>query len=157
MFKILLRAIIAGEQQKAEIKVIGSDKIHYAVYPDGETGFIVYLLNTDYNISSKVNIVFGKCIAELDIGSCEIALAYIADDIILIPLDINVVIKEMIWEGNELIIEILGSGDHTLKAFSHRNLIFIGLNEKTVNFKKEIGFTNIDLSLDECSKLKLYF
>lgn len=138
LFKILLRAIMAGEHQRADITVTGSDKVHYAVYPDGETGFIVYLLNTDYNLSNKVNVIYGKCIAELDIGSCEIALAYIAADIILVPLDNNVAIKEMSRVDSELNIEISGAGDHTLRVFSHQNPV-----------------TDINININGCSKIKL--
>lgn len=115
------------------------------------------MLNTDYNLSNKVNIVYGECIAELDIGSCEIALAYIAADIVIVPLDTNVAIQEMSWTDSELSIVISGTGDHTLKVFSEKNPVYIKLNEKSLNFKTGIGFTDIDLSMDGCNKLKLNF
>lgn len=147
LYKVLLRAIMAGEQYGADIKVISGDKVQYAVYPDGETGSIVYLLNTDYNLPQKVCIISGGCIAGLDIESCEIALAYIVkgnkkdlfegckdinvmenvkditEDIILVPLEANTDVREAKRAGSELTVEVAGEGEHTLNVFSPGNCV----------------------------------
>jgi hypothetical protein len=120
LFRFLVRAIIAGEQLNSDIRVIGNDKVHYAVYPDGE-GYIIYLLNTDYNVSNNVSILSGKCNAEIDIESCEIMVAYVTADMILVPLDNKLSVVNISRGKNGVFADIIGNGKHTLRIFSLDN------------------------------------
>ena len=100
--KVLLKAIISGEQQSTDIKVIGSDKIHYAVYDNSGCGcntgtdcsmdnhtvdcsvishnindYVVYLLNTDYNVPAIAKIEYRGKTTEVKIEPCGFEIAYI--------------------------------------------------------------------------------
>jgi hypothetical protein len=74
--KELLRVVSAGEQ--GEVRVLGSDRVRYAVYDlDGGEGQVVYLLNTDPDCSAPVRVwVEGRLSAEQVIAANEFVLAY---------------------------------------------------------------------------------
>lgn len=83
---LILKAILHGEQQNMDISVIASDKIHYAVYTNanevdkvrhGEGKYIIYLLNTDYNVPAFAKVMHGCVEKEIKIEPCEIEILYI--------------------------------------------------------------------------------
>lgn len=72
----LLRVVSAGEQ--GELRLQGSDRVRYAVYelPGGE-GEVVYLLNTDPDVSAPVRLwVAGSLCGEITLPANEFALVY---------------------------------------------------------------------------------
>jgi hypothetical protein len=74
--KELLRVVSAGEQ--GELRVLGSDRVRYAVYDleNGE-GQVLYLLNTDPDCSAPVRVcIEGQLSAEQIIPANEFVLAY---------------------------------------------------------------------------------
>lgn len=78
--KVLLKEIIRAEHQDTDIKVIGSDKIQYAVYSNNDTDktYTVYLLNTDYNVPASAKVIRnGMKEKEIKIGPCEFSVVQI--------------------------------------------------------------------------------
>ena len=71
--KVLLKEIIHGEYQNTDLKVIGSDKIQYAVYRnnDADNTYTVYLLNTDYNVPAHARVVRNGLEKEIKLDPCE--------------------------------------------------------------------------------------
>jgi len=57
LYKIIVKAILAGTHRNAEIKVIGSDKVRFCVYED-ESKYKIYLLNTDMNFEQKIRVLY---------------------------------------------------------------------------------------------------
>lgn len=57
LYKIMVKAILAASHRTADIKVIGSDKIRFAVYEDEEK-YKVYILNTDFNFEARARVIF---------------------------------------------------------------------------------------------------
>jgi len=71
LYKILVKAILAGTHRTSDIKVIGSDKIRFAVYED-ERKYKVYLLNTDMNFEQKVRVTYNGQIVDKVVLSTEL-------------------------------------------------------------------------------------
>ena len=69
LYKIIVKAILAGTHRNCDIKVISNDKVRFAVYED-ENKYKIYLLNTDTNVEQKVYVTFGKETVEKTIPSC---------------------------------------------------------------------------------------
>jgi hypothetical protein len=57
LYKIMVKAILAASHRTAEIKVIGSDKIRFAVYED-EKKYKVYIFNSDYNFENRARVIY---------------------------------------------------------------------------------------------------
>ncbi len=57
LYKIIVKAILAGTHRNCDIKVIGSDKVRFSVYED-ENRYKVYLLNTDMNFEQKIRVIY---------------------------------------------------------------------------------------------------
>ncbi len=55
-YRAIVREILSASARECEIKLIGSDRVRYAVY-DGNK---VYMLNTDYDMPIKVKLINGK-------------------------------------------------------------------------------------------------
>ncbi len=71
LYKIIVKAILAGTNRNCDIKVVGNDKVRFAVYED-ETKYKVYLLNADTNVEQKVYVKFGEKAVEKTIPLCEL-------------------------------------------------------------------------------------
>jgi len=57
LYKIMTKAILSASHRTADLKVIGSDKIRYAMFEDEEK-YKLYILNSDYNFEQKVRVIF---------------------------------------------------------------------------------------------------
>ena len=74
--RLLLKAIIHGEQQETDVRIIGNDKIYYAVYQNSND-HIVYLLNTDYNVPTFAKVMYKGIEKEVKIEPCELSTVHI--------------------------------------------------------------------------------
>jgi hypothetical protein len=70
---MMVKNLLTASHREAEIKVISSDKIRFAVYED-ETMYKMYVLNTDYNLKQDVIIDFKGEKIERTIPSCEFVM-----------------------------------------------------------------------------------
>jgi hypothetical protein len=57
LYKIMVKAVLAASHRTAELKVIGSDKIRFAMYEDENT-YKLYVFNSDFNFEQKVRVIF---------------------------------------------------------------------------------------------------
>ena len=57
LYKIMTKAILAASHRNCDLKVIGSDKIRFAMYEDDEK-YKLYIFNSDFNLEQKVKIIF---------------------------------------------------------------------------------------------------
>ena len=57
MLLMMVKQILAASHRTADIKVIGSDKIRFAVYED-ERKYKLYVFNSDYNMKQFVKVIF---------------------------------------------------------------------------------------------------
>ncbi|MFW6437782.1 MAG: hypothetical protein ACOCZ7_02105 [Armatimonadota bacterium] len=83
----LLRVISSGQQ--GEIRLLGSDRVRYAVYDleDG-AGEVIYLLNTDPDCSAPVRLwVDGSLSAEFIVPANEFAVVYRVGALLVLPPD----------------------------------------------------------------------
>jgi len=57
LYKIMVKAILAASHRTADLKVLGSDKIRFAMY-EGEDIYKLYIFNTDFNFSQSARVIF---------------------------------------------------------------------------------------------------
>ena len=57
LYKMMTKAILSASHRTADLKVIGSDKIRFAMFEDDEK-YKLYVLNSDYNFEQKVRVIF---------------------------------------------------------------------------------------------------
>ena len=57
LYKIMTKAVLCASHRTADIKVIGSDKLRFAVYGD-EENYKVYIMNTDYNSEQRAKVIY---------------------------------------------------------------------------------------------------
>ena len=57
LYKMIVKSILAASHRTSDLKVIGSDKIRFAMYEDGEK-YKLYVFNTDFNFEQKVRVIF---------------------------------------------------------------------------------------------------
>ena len=110
----ILRVVLAGEQ--GELRLLGSDRIRYAVYNNKEVGEpeynVVYLLNTDPDVNSLCRLwIRGRITNEFTVKSNELRLAYEKDGIVIIAGDKCVDIKS--WKVEK--------DNHDIQMFAARN------------------------------------
>jgi len=85
----LIRVVLQGEQ--GDIRLLGPDRVRYAVYedtppPDRRKCRVVYLLNTDPDCNALVRLwVRGRRSGEFVLPANELRLAWIMDDVVLVP------------------------------------------------------------------------
>ena len=68
LYKMMVKAILAASHRTADLKVIGSDKLRFAMFEDGEK-YKLYILNTDFNQKQFVTVIFKGETRELLIDS----------------------------------------------------------------------------------------
>ena len=62
LYKIMTKAILAASHRNSDLKVIGSDKIRFAMYED-EKIYKLYIFNSDFNHKQRVTVHFrGKTV-----------------------------------------------------------------------------------------------
>jgi len=57
LYKIMVKAILAASHRTSDLKVIGSDKLRFAMY-EGEDTYKLYILNTDFNFEQRARVIF---------------------------------------------------------------------------------------------------
>ena len=57
LYKIMTKQVLCASHRTSDIKVIGSDKLRFAVYGD-EENYKVYILNTDYNSEQRARVYY---------------------------------------------------------------------------------------------------
>ena len=57
LYKIMTKALLAASHRTSDLKVIGSDKLRFAMY-EGEDKYKLYILNTDFNFENRVKVIF---------------------------------------------------------------------------------------------------
>ena len=74
LYKIMTKAVLAASHRTSDIKVIGSDKLRFAVYGD-EKSYKVYILNTDYNFEQRARVIYnGEIVGEKVIDSIGVEI-----------------------------------------------------------------------------------
>ena len=58
LYKMVVKQILSASHRKADVKVIGSDKLRFAVYDNGDS-YKVYIFNSDFNVESKAIVLYG--------------------------------------------------------------------------------------------------
>ena len=53
LYRAMVREFVSASARNADIKVVGSDRVRYAVYEGGK----IYLLNTDYDVPAVVKVI----------------------------------------------------------------------------------------------------
>ncbi len=67
-YRSIVREIISASHRECDIKLIGSDRVRYAVYEGNK----VYLLNTDYDMPIKVKLIHGESETEMELSPLEL-------------------------------------------------------------------------------------
>lgn len=81
----LLRVVSAGEQ--GEVRLLGSDRIRYAVYA-ADDHEVIYLLNTDPDVSAAARLwVEGKLTGEFLVPPAEMVVGYRFGDVVIMAAD----------------------------------------------------------------------
>lgn len=70
LYRMMVKAALSASHRTSELKVIGSDKIRFAVY-ENEKKYKIYLLNTDYNFEQRVRVIYMDKSVEKVINSTD--------------------------------------------------------------------------------------
>ena len=74
LYKFMTKAVLAASHRTSDVKVIGSDKLRFAVYGD-EKSYKVYILNTDYNFEQRARVIYnGEIVGEKVIDSIGVEI-----------------------------------------------------------------------------------
>ena len=57
LYKLMVKAILAASHRTSDLKVVGSDKLRFAMYED-EDKYKLYVFNSDYNFEQRARIIF---------------------------------------------------------------------------------------------------
>ena len=57
VYKLMVKAALSASHRNCELKVIGSDKIRFAMFEDEEK-YKLYIFNSDYNMKQFVKVIF---------------------------------------------------------------------------------------------------
>ena len=57
LYLMMVKAFLSASHRNSDLKVIGSDKIRYAMY-EGEDKYKLYILNSDFNVKQFVKVIF---------------------------------------------------------------------------------------------------
>ena len=67
LYRAIMREIISASARNCKVKVIGSEKVRFAVYENK-----IYLLNTDYDLSATVKLICGEKEQLITLDSLEL-------------------------------------------------------------------------------------
>jgi len=73
LYKIMVKSLLAASHRTSELKVIGSDKIRFAMYGDEEK-YKLYIFNSDFNMKQFVKVIFKGEEKEVLIDSCALEI-----------------------------------------------------------------------------------
>ncbi len=68
LYKIMVKAILSASHRTSELKVIGSDKLRFAMYEDEEK-YKLYIFNSDFNFEQRARVIFKDEVIDKVIGS----------------------------------------------------------------------------------------
>ena len=57
IYKVMVKAALAASHRNSDLKVIGSDKIRFAMY-EGEDSYKLYIFNSDFNSKNFAKVIF---------------------------------------------------------------------------------------------------
>ena len=57
LYKIMTKAVLAASHRTSDLKVIGSDKLRFAMY-EGEEKYKLYVVNSDFNTKQFAKVIF---------------------------------------------------------------------------------------------------
>jgi hypothetical protein len=57
LYKMMVKNILAASHRTSDLKVIGSDKLRFAMY-EGDDKYKLYVFNSDFNFEQKAKVVF---------------------------------------------------------------------------------------------------
>ena len=67
-YRAIVREILSASIREADIKLIGSDRVRWAVYPGNK----VYMLNTDYDMPIKLKLINGDSEQPIELDPLEL-------------------------------------------------------------------------------------
>ena len=74
LYKLITKAILAASHRTSDIKVVGSDKLRFAVYGDEEK-YKIYIFNSDFNFEQKARVIYnGEIICDKVIDSAKLEI-----------------------------------------------------------------------------------
>ena len=73
LYRAMVREHIGASARNADVKVIGSDRVRWAMYEDNK----IYLLNTDYDVPAIVEISSGDKKMTVTVNSLELKSVHI--------------------------------------------------------------------------------
>jgi len=66
--------VLAASHRTSDIKVVGSDKLRFAVYGDEEK-YKIYIFNSDFNFEQKARVIYnGEIICDKVIDSAKLEI-----------------------------------------------------------------------------------
>lgn len=134
----LLRVVLQGEQD--ELSVLSHDRLRYAVYEgraprDGSPYRVVYLLNTDPDVSALVQ--FSRCgrrTPSFVVGPGELRLAFCFGDCILVPADKRVDLSSCAVERRDYTVRLFAVASQMALALNPgRTALSLTLNGRTIH------------------------
>ena len=75
LYKMMVKAVLSASHRTCELKVIGSDKIRFAMY-EGDDAYKLYIFNTDFNLEQRVRVIFRGETVELTVGSVKLEILH---------------------------------------------------------------------------------
>ena len=73
LYKLMVKTILSASHRVSDLKVIGSDKIRFAMY-EGEDTYKLYIFNSDFNFEQKVRVIFRGETVEKIVGSVALEI-----------------------------------------------------------------------------------
>ena len=74
LYKLITKAVLAASHRTSDIKVVGSDKLRFAVYGD-EENYKIYIFNSDFNFEQKARVIYnGEIICDKIIDSAKLEI-----------------------------------------------------------------------------------
>ena len=77
---MMVKAILAASHRSADVKVVGFDKLRFAVYDNGDS-YKVYIFNSDFNVENKAIVLYKDQRIEKTIGSVGLEIIEIKKQI----------------------------------------------------------------------------
>ncbi len=109
----LLRVVSAGEQ--GQVRLLGSDRVRYAVYDIPDEGEVLYLLNTDPDCAAPIRVwLDGQLSDEITVPAAEMIVAYRFDDILLAASDKCLEVQDCHGDAGQVTVSLFSVRDQVL-------------------------------------------
>ena len=73
LYKMMIKQILAASHRICDLKVIGSDKLRFAMFED-EKKYKLYIFNSDFNSKNFAKVIFGGEEKDVLIDSCGLEI-----------------------------------------------------------------------------------